>query len=568
MKRIIGMLALLALVYGSGIAHAAECRKLSETCVEPNQTRLINGVNVFRACWRYTAQYECVEPNAIDHCSQLLPHGCWQLNSTCSVVAFNGDCLEFTNVYRCPNEFVPPLPNTTHVNTVRTITKDIINDGCAAHSANPFCQQDSETCIEPGGIRNINGLDVHKDCWKWSRNYDCTSTDVHSTCGPFENDPNCTLINTKCSDTNEINGACILTTKEYQCVTGHTPVESVVNCAGNIFCLGDTGGCFDATRTPDNDFANAVTMMEISRQAGTYVDPNTLTVFNGQKADCKKIIFGLSNCCKSNTKGKGMSNQNFASQLASQAVSGIVVEGIDYVGFSMGNLFGSFYTYDALFMSDAPNWMVNGVESIFGQFGVSNTYTFNPSISAFGFTGTFGAMPTTTLGVSNIYMGKSALFGMGNATFYFNPAMFGISVAVMLINELIACDADEQELALKKGAGLCHRVGSWCDKKILGACVRRKEGYCCYNSKLARIIQQQGKGQLGLGWGSPKNPNCGGLTPAQLTSLDFSLMNFSEFYADVLKRQMDTNAAATHVQSHAQSILNTMGAKYQNYFDN
>jgi len=48
---------------------------------------------------------------------------------------------------------------------------------------------------------------------------------------------------------------------------------------------------------------------------------------------------------------------------------------------------------------------------------------------------------------------------------------------------------------------------------------------------LSRIIQEQGRQQLGIGWGTPKSPNCQALTAAQFSSLNFNAMDFSEFYA-------------------------------------
>lgn len=548
--------------------HAAECRKISEVCTEPNMTKIISGHPVYRECWKYTSQYECVEPDFVDTCSQLLPHGCWQTNSSCDVVAFNGECLRHKQTYRCPNKFSPPLPGTTYVGPVYTITKDTINDGCVAHEANPYCEYESETCIEPGGVRNINGLDVYKDCWKSSRSYTCSSDTMTSDCDQYANNPNCQLIKTQCAMHRD-DGTCALYTRDYRCITGYTESKTVVDCGNNMYCLdGISGGCFNASYEHDKDFAHAVTMFEISRQAGTYIDPNTMTVFNGVSGSCSRLFGGLSNCCKNNPKGSGMSNQNIGTSLAYQAVGAMLIEGVEYIGYSTGNLIGSFYTYDHLFMSDAPNWLVNGIESIFGQFGVANTYTFDPSISVFGFTGTFGVVPQTTLGVANIKLGSVPVFGGGNLSFYFNPAMFAMSVAFMVISQLLDCDEQEKVLALRKGAGLCHEVGQWCSKKVLGTCLQRKRGYCCYNSKLARIIQQQAKPRLGLGWGDPRSPNCGGLTPEQLASLDFSTMDFSEFYTDVRSRQIDMGAAATHVSGHAQSILDRMGEKYRSYFDN
>jgi len=100
------------------------------------------------------------------------------------------------------------------------------------------------------------------------------------------------------------------------------------------------------------------------------------------------------------------------------------------------------------------------------------------------------------------------------------------------------CSSNEQRLALSRKGGLCHYVGSYCSNRNLFGCTSRKETHCCFKSKLARIIHEQGRIQLGIGWGwgSAQNPNCDGITIEQLQSLDFSQIDFSEFYADAMDK--------------------------------
>jgi len=100
--------------------------------------------------------------------------------------------------------------------------------------------------------------------------------------------------------------------------------------------------------------------------------------------------------------------------------------------------------------------------------------------------------------------------------------------------DLSLAQCSEQELLLgqKREAGQCHYIGSYCSNKSFFGCLARKNTYCCFNSKLGRIIQEQGRAQLGIGWGSAKNPECRGFTPQELTSIDFANIDFTEFYAD------------------------------------
>ncbi len=97
---------------------------------------------------------------------------------------------------------------------------------------------------------------------------------------------------------------------------------------------------------------------------------------------------------------------------------------------------------------------------------------------------------------------------------------------------LSMCKEDERILAEQKAAGQCHYVGSYTKGKFWNK--RKYHSYCCFRSKLGRIIQEQGRAQLGIGWGSPKSPSCRGLTPEELVAINWEALDLSEFYADVI----------------------------------
>lgn len=99
---------------------------------------------------------------------------------------------------------------------------------------------------------------------------------------------------------------------------------------------------------------------------------------------------------------------------------------------------------------------------------------------------------------------------------------------------LSSCKAKHKLLAENRKKDKCIRVGTYCSKKELGVCVKKKTSFCCYQSKLARIINEQGKRQLGLSFGTPEEPNCTGLTLDQLTKLDFSKIDLSELFQDLM----------------------------------
>ena len=128
-------------------------------------------------------------------------------------------------------------------------------------------------------------------------------------------------------------------------------------------------------------------------------------------------------------------------------------------------------------------------------------------------------------------MKSSVIFG-------FDPSTFALSIAVMVVQQMLSCESDEVLLAARRDNRLCHYVGDYCSKKtrlpFASICVQHKETYCCFNSKISRIINEAARVQLpGLAWGLPEGPSCQGLTIAQFQAMDLSLVDFSEFYADI-----------------------------------
>jgi conjugal transfer mating pair stabilization protein TraN len=97
------------------------------------------------------------------------------------------------------------------------------------------------------------------------------------------------------------------------------------------------------------------------------------------------------------------------------------------------------------------------------------------------------------------------------------------------------CSSAEKLLDQKIDKGLCHFIGTFCGKSILGVCTSKRKSYCCYQSKLTRIIQEGGHAQLALGFGTPKRADCAGFTIEQFASLDLSKIDFTEIYNELLE---------------------------------
>ena len=131
------------------------------------------------------------------------------------------------------------------------------------------------------------------------------------------------------------------------------------------------------------------------------------------------------------------------------------------------------------------------------------------------FRGTRNTCSSKVFGVLNCCKGKGF------------PLIPGISLLVAL-----GCSREEVLLHERDAQGLCAYVGTYCSDKFLGVCLTKKKVYCCFESKLSRILQEQGRRQLPKPWDKPKEEQCEGFTLDEFARLDLSQMDFSEVYAE------------------------------------
>ncbi len=127
---------------------------------------------------------------------------------------------------------------------------------------------------------------------------------------------------------------------------------------------------------------------------------------------------------------------------------------------------------------------------------------------------------------------------------------------------LAKCNTEEKEIGTAKEKKLVVKVGSYCSTKVLGVCLQKKEGYCVFDSKLARIVQEQGRrDQLGVSFGSGKSPDCRGIKIAELQGIKFDAIDFSDFYDDLNSQVAlpDQDALTERIKESINSNLNANG---------
>ena len=93
-----------------------------------------------------------------------------------------------------------------------------------------------------------------------------------------------------------------------------------------------------------------------------------------------------------------------------------------------------------------------------------------------------------------------------------------------LLVGLANCSAEEKALAGERHAGHTHYLGQRCAKRVFGVCVKREREWCVFGSKLGRILHEEARPQLGIGWSQ-----CEGFSVAEIERIDFDRVDLSEF---------------------------------------
>jgi conjugal transfer mating pair stabilization protein TraN len=320
------------------------------------------------------------------------------------------------------------------------------------------------------------------------------------------------------------NGACTTASFTFSCPDKPASAIDKTVC-DKSYCAGDVG-CFDTTSAADQDFGQAAALLEVSRQAGVYgIDPAKVEIFKGYAEECSVKVLGgssIKSCCTA--AGGGGSYSNHALLTAGLKAGGAI--GGEYGAQAVKS--GSSYVYDALYGKTDSALIDKGLVSMNDwASGLSGGADFG----AYGFTFSYS-------------------YEAGFSFVSFDPSSFAASVALQIIAQWLSCDVNEQVLQMKKGQNLCVYTDSYCASKSLGVCTEVKERSCCFNSVLAKTVNQQGRRQLGL----PLN-QCGGFNQIQIEALDFSRMDFSEFIASIHVAPVDNTALNNQVNGTVQQKI-------------
>ncbi|MDP2881597.1 MAG: type-F conjugative transfer system mating-pair stabilization protein TraN [Azonexus sp.] len=494
-------------VEGTWVAHGQVNRNGADTMVAEAQCQLRNdGLQRFRfyaaggkgACigWQ-TVDLPTALASQTTYVTNLAPHWeghCWSPFTVTMMPGSGctgGTCnytFQFGSTWSLPLSFIQPA-------MVQHET-DVWVDKSTAQNAGGRCTiTTADTCVDGPATKAIEGRPVTRACWSYERTLTCSSGAPIDECAALVSS-GCTPASSTCKQMNVGSGLCEITQDTYTCPIAAQTSTTASNCPANVYCLGTN--CFNTSYTNDADFARSMSLMEAGREAGVYLDTSKMQVFKGEGNRCRHRL--LKNCCSSDSAGAGMTNQSLFGT-------------------------GSKLVYDVLMNSQNREFLYQGMQALLLGGGFSGSFT------------TYGI--TVAVNGTALPASSAILYSGQNLVIAFDPWSLVIAVVIYIIMSMSSCNEEEGKLGMKEGAGLCHTVGTWCSScfRVFGNCVSCLEhstGKCCFNSKLARIVNEQGRVQVGKGWGSGESPDCSGFTIAQLQSLDFAAMDLTEFYASIV----------------------------------
>ncbi len=413
-------------------------------------------------------------------------------------------------------------------------------------------------------------------CWTDTAGTHCLSPPASGTpttsCSILENQ-GCAFIKSQCLDT-LASGTCWDSVDTYDCgqQVGIPGIQSSTQqqCSGPIRCMGED--CVTVNKTQSQDFTKAVALLNTAQQMAMDLscdysnanlqqkDPTSCQVFKGKAADCKMVggAVNLVDCCKTPEGSMGL-GRYIDLLLATSQLDNAVMR-MD----ATSAVRGTWETLRTLFSVAGDAWnsvqadFASGVNDLVGSDMLSVTDVAEQGLldslkgelmnSVAEWIGsTFGEAAGNALFSAG---GQAAFDSMGNMT----PAaqsggvelgggaavagemlstLMGaytiVMIIIMIIQIVYSCEQSEYELAAKKQLKVCKDLGSLCESKVAGLCLVRKESYCCYNSPLARILNEQIKPQLGMDFGTPEVPQCSGIKVADLDKVDWNQVNLDEW---------------------------------------
>ena len=369
-------------------------------------------------------------------------------------------------------------------------------------------------------------------------------------CREFEEDPTCSFIKSECIEgaRGEESGHCYAYEDEYDCgVTVNIPSYEKTDsfsCGGPVRCMG--ADCLDPMKPPSaaGDFGKAAALLDAAESMSQDMECNPdgtgCRVFSGDAEECKTAVGGWVNCCE---KPKGVSLSDYITVIRAAPKFNSAMNSLAQANNPMSSI-GKGYQAIANPVGQSFQTITKPVAGY-----VDNISTAIKGMKDSAFETIDKIATKVSTSVKNT-LGRSAGSGAGTAaaeqagesvltTIMNSPAMAFLQTVMMIytiyvvvnviVNLIWKCTKDEFELGTKRQLKSCSKVGSYCKKKILGACIEKRQSFCCFSAPLPRIMQEQMRPQLGMSFGPAKSPDCSGIPVERFGEINWDRINLDEW---------------------------------------
>ena len=446
------------------------------------------------------------------------------------------------------------LPNTF------SFLRDILPEPLASPPA-PICFS-AETRI-PGHVKLpcFTDLDGYQQCPEFDYN-----TDAHDNCESFANRPQCGYIGEQCAEgaINPVTGACQEFIVTYDCGTTQATSCDLVKstdktiCDSEIRCIG--GECVDPAEESSRDFTRVAAALQTLNQAqqsnGCDASTGACKLFEGEGLSCQMAdlsILGKVDCCNMPIEGSWIDYLELGYKswlLTDMSVEAYAVA--EYGGTAVSQMGawslatqGTAFADSFMLVKDAYTAITepftsayDSVVSMLGEkigtdLGIETMKQQAMQGVADWMSETFGKQAAETIFSYGSEGAVSGLSSTLSSVFTVIGIVYAIyNIAKLIVQLIFACTEDEAKLNMLKDQRLCTSptaIGTYCSADFLGICLARREAYCCFSSAFGRVFQEQARPQLGKNFGTPKNPECSGLTVDEISHLNFDAMDFGEW---------------------------------------
>ncbi len=315
-------------------------------------------------------------------------------------------------------------------------------------------QQGGSTCTDYG-TRVISGVTVGPVCWTEQYTYSCYTGQQTNSCSAAQLS-GCYLNSTTCTQTIS-DGNCVQWAANYIC-----PGDSSTSCVNTGGTPPDPGACQTASQTcntTDNSTCVSQTTVQVCPATTTVPACNT-------QSNC---TLSASTCTDNQDGVCDLENQTYTCGLSKQVCT------------------------QSAEINQCDQNMTEGLGTPQTQ-NVSNNFQ-----EAATYMGILNAIS------KDMTPGNLTIFP-GQAEWCTDPILNGLitnnccntNITGKGGNLLDTCTTAEQQLNAARRANRTVYIGQWCNQKIplIGLCISKKQGYCQFDSVLAKIIQQQGRAQI------------------------------------------------------------------------